>query len=221
MLIAIAGASGVGLSIAHELAVSGHSVFILEHDKALLKPDLIPEARWVHMDVCEVRALEELHLEQFDVVVAATGDDKANLVLSLLAKTEFGVSRVVARVNDARNEWLFNDSWGVDEVVNTPQLLASVVEQVVNVGELIRLLPLRRGDVDLMGIVLPEITPLAGKRVNRLKFPHGSSLVAIIRDDNVLVPKTDDALEPGDELLFVASREAQPKLAAIVCTDCD
>lgn len=217
MRIAIAGASGVGISIAHELVISGHAVFLLEQDENLLDPELIPEARWVHMDACEVRALEELHLNEFDVVVAATGDDKTNLVLSLLAKTEFGVPRVVARVNDARNEWLFNDSWGVDEVVNTPQLLASVVEQVINVGELIRLMPLRRGDVDLMGIILPEITPLAGKRIDRLQFPRGSSLVAVIRDDNVLVPKVGDALEPGDELIFVASRDAQPELAAVVC----
>lgn len=217
MRIAIAGASGVGISIAHELVLSGHSVFLLEQDEKLLNPELIPEARWVHMDACEVGALEELHLNEFDVVVAATGDDKTNLVLSLLAKTEFGVPRVVARVNDARNEWLFNESWGIDEVVNTPQLLASVVEQVINVGELIRLMPLRRGDIDLMGIVLPNITPLAGKRVDRLQFPRGCALVAVIRDDSVLVPKPEDALEPGDELLFVCSQDAKPELAKVVC----
>ena len=217
MRIAIAGASGVGISIAHELVKSGHSVFILEPDEARLRPQLIPDARWVHMDVCEVHALEELRLEKFDVVVAATGDDKANLVLSLLAKTEFGVPRVVARVNDARNEWLFDGSWGVDEMVSTPQLLASVVEQVINVGELVRLMPLRRGDVDLLGIRLPNRTHLAGKKVGRFHFPRDGVLVAIVRDNNVIVPRTDDALEPGDELLFVANRSAQEELAALVC----
>lgn len=213
MRIAIAGAKGVGVSIAHELLEAGHAVFILDENESRLRPHLLPTARWVHMDVCEVHALEELHLEKFDVVVAATEDDRENLVLSLLAKTEFGVPRVVARVNDARNEWLFDESWGVDEMVSTPQLLASVVEQVINVGELVRLMPLRRGDVDLLGIRLPNRTHLAGKKVGRFHFPRDGVLVAIVRDANVIVPSADDALEPGDELLFVANRTAQQELA--------
>lgn len=212
MRIAIAGASGVGISIAHELVSSGHTVFVLDRHKERLHPELVPEAKWVEMDVCEVQALEQLHLNECDCVVAATGDDKANLVLSLLAKTEFGVPRVVARVNDARNEWCFTEDWGVDEVVSTPQLLASVVEQVVNVGELVRLLPLRRNAVDIVGMELPRITPLAGKQIRRLNFPPGASLVSIIRGERVIVPQDHDALEPGDDLIFVATRDAHDAL---------
>ncbi|MGV7710878.1 NAD-binding protein, partial [Mycobacterium kansasii] len=92
-------------------------------------PEAVPEAHWRLGDACEISLLEAEELHTFDVVIAATGDDKANLVLSLLAKTEFAVPRVVARVNDPRNEWLFDDAWGVDVAVSTPRMLASLVEE--------------------------------------------------------------------------------------------
>ena len=118
MRVAIAGAGAVGRSIARELIRGEHSVMLLERKLDHLDRDAIPEAEWVLADACELALLEASHLEQYDVVIAATGDDKANLVLSLLAKTEFGVNRVVARVNDPRNEWLFDASWGVDVAVS-------------------------------------------------------------------------------------------------------
>ena len=85
---------------------------LLERQAAHVEPDEIPTAKWVHADACELKLLEAAELETYDVVIAATGDDKVNLVLSLLATAEFGVGRVVARVNDPRNEWLFDKSWG-------------------------------------------------------------------------------------------------------------
>src|SRR5690606_33929874 len=96
-------------------------------------------------DACELSSWEEAGLESCDVVIAATGDDKVNLVVSLLAKTEFAVRRVVARVNDPENEWLFTDAWGVDVAVSTPRMLAAMVEEAVNVGDLVRLMTLRQG----------------------------------------------------------------------------
>ena len=93
-------------------------------DRSHRRADAIPAAHWLLGDACEVSVLESMQLHEFDVVVAATGDDKANVVLSLLAKTEFAVPRVVARVNDPRNEWLFTDAWGVDVAVSTPRMLA-------------------------------------------------------------------------------------------------
>src|SRR5665213_598616 len=122
MRVVIAGAGSVGTSIASDLLAGGHSVLIIEED-----PDLVVKTRatlgveWMEGDACEVNLLRAAELEKADVMVAATGDDKANLVVSLLAKTEFAVPRVVARINHPKNHWLFNEAWGVDVAVSTPQ----------------------------------------------------------------------------------------------------
>jgi len=176
----------------------------------------VPEATWVHADACELSSLEAASLETYEVVIAATGDDKANLVLSLLAKTEFGVSRVVARVNDPRNEWLFDESWGVDVAVSTPRMLASLVEEAVSVGDLVRLMTLRQGQANLVEVTLPDNTPLAGKPVRKLQLPRDAALVTILRGGRVIVPQQDDPLEGGDELLFVASVDVEDDLRTAV-----
>src|SRR6201996_9395852 len=114
MKVAIAGAGAVGRSVARELLDNDHDVSLIERNPAHIDVDAIKAAHWRLGDACEMSVLESMGLEEFDVVVAATGDDKANVVLSLLAKTEFAVPRVVARVNDPRNEWLFTEAWGVE-----------------------------------------------------------------------------------------------------------
>lgn len=216
MKVAIAGAGAVGRSIARELIRAEHDVMLLERQLDHVDPKAIPEARWVHADACELALLEASQLETYEVVIAATGDDKANLVLSLLAKTEFGVRRVVARVNDPRNEWLFDASWGVDVAVSTPRILASLVEEAVSVGDLVRLMTFRQGQANLVEITLPANTPLAGKPVRKLDLPRDSALVTILRGGRVIVPQSDDPLEGGDELLFVASVEVEDDLRAAV-----
>lgn len=216
MRVAIAGAGAVGRSIARELIRSDHSVMLIERKLDHLDKEAIPEADWILADACELTLLEASHLETYDVVIAATGDDKANLVLSLLAKTEFGVDRVVARVNDPRNEWLFDASWGVDVAVSTPRMLASLVEEAVSVGDLVHLMTFRKGQANLVEITLPENTPLAGKPVKKLSLPRDAALVTILRGGRVIVPQQDDPLEGGDELLFVASVEVESELRAAV-----
>ena len=205
MRVAIAGAGAVGRSIALELVESDHHVMLIERELSNIEPESVEEAEWVHADACELASLEEAGLEDCDVVIAATGDDKVNLVVSLLAKTEFAVRRVVARVNDPRNEWLFDDNWGVDVAVSTPRLLAALVEEAVAVGDLVRLMTLRQGQANLVEVTLPAHTPLAGAPVRSLKLPTDSALVTILRGGRVIVPQADDSLEAGDELLFVAT----------------
>lgn len=205
MRVAIAGAGAVGRSIALELLENSHQVMLIERELSQIEPESVEQAEWVHADACEVGSLEEAGLESCDVVIAATGDDKVNLVVSLLAKTEFAVRRVVARVNDPRNEWLFGENWGVDVAVSTPRLLAALVEEAVAVGDLVRLLTLRQGQANLVEVTLPQDTPLAGRPVRAIKLPADSALVVILRGGRVIVPQADDALEPGDELLFVAT----------------
>ena len=205
MRVAIAGAGAVGRSIALELVESEHQVMLIERELSNIEPESVEAAEWVHADACELASLEEAGLEECDVVIAATGDDKVNLVVALLAKTEFAVRRVVARVNDPRNEWLFDENWGVDVAVSTPRLLAALVEEAVAVGDLVRLMTLRQGQANLVEVTLPAHTPLAGTPVRGLKLPVDSALVTILRGGRVIVPQGDDSLEAGDELLFVAT----------------
>lgn len=205
MRVAIAGAGAVGRSIALELLENKHQVMLIERELAQIEPEAVEAAEWVHADACELSSLEDVDIESCDVMIAATGDDKVNLVVSLLAKTEFAVRRVVARVNDPRNEWLFGDNWGVDVAVSTPRLLAALVEEAVAVGDLVRLLTFRQGQANLVEVTLPADTPLAGRPVRSVKLPPDSALVVILRGGRVIVPQGDDALEPGDELVFVAT----------------
>lgn len=216
MKVAIAGAGAVGRSIARELIASAHDVTLLERNPEHIDEKSVPGAQWVSGDACELDNLERVLLQRFDVMIAATGDDKANLVVSLLAKTEFAVHRVVARVNDPRNEWLFDEDWGVDVAVSTPRMLASLVEEAVSVGDLVRLMTFRQGQANLVEMTLPDNTPLAGKPVKRLQLPRDAALVTILRGGRVIVPVADDAVEGGDELIFIVPAEAEGQLRAAI-----
>ena len=212
MRIAIAGAGAVGSSIATELLEAGHTVMLVERSSAQFKPEVAEQADWVLGDACEFATLEEAGIERCDVVIAATGDDKANLVVSLLAKTEFAVSRVVARVNNPANEWLFTEAWGIDVAVSTPRMLAAMVEEAVSVGDLVRLMTFRKSQANLVELTLPSDTPLAGRAVRELSLPRDAALVTVLRGERVIVPEGDDPLEPEDELLFVSPPESEPAI---------
>ncbi|MEO5876223.1 MAG: TrkA family potassium uptake protein [Streptosporangiaceae bacterium] len=216
MRVAIAGAGAVGRSIAQELLENGHEVLLVDKDPKAIKVEVVPRAEWLLADACEISALDDAALERCHVVVAATGDDKVNLVVSLLAKTEYGVPRVVARINHPKNEWLFNESWGVDVAVSTPRLLSALVEEAVSVGDLVRLMTFRQGDANLVELTLPEEAPLNGQRVGSVNWPRDTALVAILREGRVLVPTPDDTLEPGDELMFVASQDVEDELGDLL-----
>ncbi len=216
MRVAIAGAGAVGRSIARELLDNGHDVTLIERNAEHIDVDAIPAAHWRLGDACELTLLEAVHSEEFDVMIAATGDDKANVVLSLLAKTEFAVPRVVARVNDPRNEWLFDEAWGVDVAVSTPRMLASLVEEAVAIGDLVHIMEFRRGGTNLVELTLPDDTPWGGKPVRKLELPRDVALVTILRGSRVIVPQADEPLEGGDELLLVVAPESEDELRALL-----
>lgn len=216
MRVAIAGAGKVGRAIARELIQNGHSILLIDRDALLARPGVVEGAETLMADACELSALEAARLAECDVVVAATGDDKVNLVVSLLAKTEFGVSRVVARVNHPKNEWMFDESWGVDVAVSTPRMLSALVEEAVSVGDLVKLFSFRQGNADLVEITLASDSPVAGQRVGDQQWPEDTALVAIVRGDRVITPSPDDPLEIGDELIFVTAPSQEPSLQSML-----
>jgi trk system potassium uptake protein TrkA len=214
--VAIAGAGAVGRSIAGELLDNGHEVLLIDKTPTAIAVERVPRAEWLLADACEIASLDEAALQRCHVVIAATGDDKVNLVVSLLAKTEYGVPRVVARVNNPRNEWLYNEAWGVDVAVSTPRLMSALVEEAVSVGDLVRLLRFSHGDANLVELTLPEESALTGTAVGDVDWPADTTLVTIIRGSTVLTPKPDDTLEAGDELLFVAAQAREEQLEELL-----
>lgn len=213
--VAIAGAGNVGRSIATELLQHGHQVLLIDREPRAIKRDTVPGASWLQADACEVATLEQAELTHYNVMVAATGDDKVNLVVSLLAKTEYAVPRVVARVNHPKNEWLFTDAWGVDVAVSTPRLLTALVEEAVSVGELVRLMSFMQGRASLVEYTLDSDSPAAGQAVGDVDMPEDCAFVAVLRQGRVLLPRAATALAVGDEVLAVTtSPDAEGLLAA-------
>jgi trk system potassium uptake protein TrkA len=210
MKVAIAGAGNVGTFIAADLKEAGHDVLLIEQD-----PDLVTRQRagldvtWFIGDACEFNNLNEAGLADVDVVVAATGDDEDNLVISLLAKQEFAVPRVVARVNHPKNEWLFNEAWGVDVSVSTPHLLTALVEEAVSVGSLVRLLQFEGGEARLVEVTLAEDSPAAEIAIAELGVPRDATIVAVIREGHVIVPRGDTVVQGGDEVLILVTPDSE------------
>lgn len=216
MKVAIAGAGKVGRSIARELVTNGHEVLLLDKNPEKAKQGAVGGASVLVADACEISALDEAGLPECQVVVAATGDDKVNLVVALLAKTEYGVPRVVARVNHPKNEWLFDESWGVDVAVSTPRMLSALVEEAVTVGDLVRLMTFRQGNANLVELTLPPESRVVGNRVDTVVWPMDTALVAIVRAGRVITPSPDDTLEAGDELLFVSAQDQEDALEELL-----
>ena len=218
MRVAIAGAGSVGTAIARDLSSNGHEVLVLELDAEIVERRQVelPAVRWVAADACEVSSLDAAGLASVDVVVAATGDDEDNLVVSLLSKQEFAVPRVVARVNNSKNQWLFNESWGVDVSVSTPQLLTSLVEEAVSVGSLVRLLQFQGGSANLVEVTLAEDSPAAGVAIADLGIPRDATIVAVVRDDRLVVPRGDTVLLSGDEVLALVTSDVEGTVHALL-----
>ena len=217
MRVAIAGAGNVGWYIARELVANGHDVLLLEKvPEVASRLDKVPGIDVRVVDACEVNSLRESKVDTCDVMVAATGDDEDNLVVSLLSKQEFAVPRVIARVNHPKNHWLFNESWGVDLSVSTPHLITALVDEAVSVGRLVRLFQLEGGQVRLVEVTLAEDAPVAGQAIRDLQVPRDATLVAIVREDHVLFARGDTMLYPGDEVLALVTTDSEESVRQLL-----
>jgi trk system potassium uptake protein TrkA len=211
MRVVIAGAGNVGSYLASDLTERRHQVVVIEQlsELAARAKSQIAGATVIHGDACEPWVLERAEAARADVVVAATGDDEDNLVISLLAKQEFAVPRVIARVNHPKNQWLFTESWGVDVAMSPPHILGALIEEAVSVGDLVKLFRLEHGRVALVEVTLPADSPVVGKHIYDLRLPHDAALVAVIRDGHVIIPQPETPLTAGDEILAIATTETE------------
>ena len=215
MKVVVAGAGNMGRHLALDLSERGHEVTLIEQETApaaRARQDLPQSVRVLLGDACEPYVLEEAQLGQADVIVAATGDDEDNLVVSLLAKQEFAVPRVLARVNHPENEWMFTEQWGVDTAVSPPHILTALVEEAVSVGDIVRLLKLQRGKVTLVELTLQDGSEVVGRPMYELRLPLDSAIVAIVRAEHVVIPQPETVLAAGDEVMAIATPEVEEDL---------
>ncbi|MGH3665825.1 MAG: potassium channel family protein [Egibacteraceae bacterium] len=207
MKVVVAGAGNIGRYLSVDLAGRGHEVTLVDVSEQVL--ERVPEAgmRLLCGDACAPKVLEQAGTREVDVVVAATGDDEDNLVISLLAKQEFAVPRVLARVNHPVNQWLFDDRWGVDLAVSPPHLLTALVEEEVSTGDLVPLLKLQRGKAELVEVRLDAASPAIDRRVEELNLPGDVTLVAVVRDGHVMPCRGTTPLVEGDEVLALVGED--------------
>ena len=218
MRVAIAGAGNVGQFIAADLLAAGHQVTMIEKDLHVVevaRPGL-KDAEWFPFDACEVLSLVMAGVAHADVMVAATGDDEDNLVISLLAKQEFAVPRVVARVNNPKNHGLFSEAWGVDVAVSTPHILRSLVEEAVTVGAMVKVMQFERGHVALHSVTLADRSTAVGGTLNDLALPMDAAVVAVVREGHVVVPKEDTVFAAGDEVLVLTSESSESQVRGLL-----
>ncbi|HVM20597.1 MAG TPA: TrkA family potassium uptake protein [Egibacteraceae bacterium] len=215
MKIFVAGAGNIGRYLAWDLGNRGHEVTLMDLSESAL--EMVPgeHVNRIVGDACSPQMLEAGGLRSVDVLIAATGDDEDNLVVSLLAKQEFAVPRVVARVNHPVNEWLFDDAWGVDLAVSPPHMLTALVEEEVSTGDLVHLLKLQRGKVELVEVRLDADSPAVDRRIEELELPTEATLVAVVREGHVITCRGTTPLTEGDEVLALVGDGQIDQLRAV------
>ena len=208
MNVIVVGAGRLGSQFAGVLAGSGSAVTLVDVDPRRLE-DPVARVRALVGDGCEPSVLEEAGAHAADILVAATGEDEDNLVISLLAKRQFGVARVVARINDAQDAWLFDAAWGVDVAIPSAAPLVSLIEEATGAVDTVALLRLGRAGVNLIETVIDAHSAAAHHRLADIAVPAGSVVSTVVRDGRPVVPGPRFVLEPGDELLVVTQNATE------------
>lgn len=211
MYIVIVGAGKVGYFLAKRLCLNKHTVSIVEKDKQLCEETAKElEALVVNGDGCDPHILEEAGISRADVVAAVTGDDEDNLIICQLAKEIFKVKRAVGRVNNPDNEHTFSEL-GVDVPVDSTKIIAKIIEEEVSFSDFVNLMSFKRGKLAIVRLDLPSDSPVINKQIQDIQLPPDSVLVSIVRGEEVVVPKGNTVLKPGDDIiaLTVVGNESQ------------
>lgn len=217
MNILIVGGGKVGTNLANMLGAQGHVVTLIEMNDAVFNrlQRTTPQAQRVLGDGCKLQVLLDAGVESADAVVAVTGDDEDNLVVAKLAKHEYHAGRVIARVNNPKNEWLFTSKMGVDVAISHAALLARIIHEELSMGDLVPLLKLQRGQISLAEVTVPAEAQAVGQRVDALQLPADCVLATLLRNDQVLIPRGDTLVQPGDKIIALVKTEQQAELVRV------
>lgn len=219
MYVIIVGAGNVGYYLAKTLLNAGHEVLLIERDKRrcdLLRDEFGEAVMRGRGD--EIRIMREAGADRADIVVACTGDDEDNLIISQIAKWYFNVPRTVARINDPRNEGIFRQL-GIDATVSSTNIIYHLIEQEIETGEIIPLAALQRGEIEIVDIELSTRSPVVGKHIRDLKLPENALIACIIRHDNAMIPQADTVLEPGDSVIALVSAQNERLLRKVFASE--
>jgi trk system potassium uptake protein TrkA len=218
MFVFIAGGGRTGSQLAIHLINQQYEVRLIEHRRELL-PRLhheIPTEIIYEGIATDPTVLKQAGLDRANVLVACTNDDASNLVICYLARTMFSVNRTIARVNNPRNAWLFDDNFYVDEKITQADVIAHLIEEEMSMGDMMTLLKLRRGRYSLVEEKVPPGAKAIGVALKDLGLPEQCVIAAIIRDGQINLPRGITTLEAGDEVLAVTDAEGAEKLAQLL-----
>ena len=214
MKIIVVGGGQVGSYLASLLADRGHEVKVVEErrQRAEALKERFPEGTVLFGSGTDPKTLESADIRHTDVVAAVTGLDETNLVIATLAKMEYGVRRVVARVNNPKNTWLFTPVMGVDAALNQADVMAHLVAEEMSMGDMMTLLKLHGGKYSLIERMVGPASPVAGRALREIELPRDCVLVAVIRDSDLLIPRGDTVIEADDKLIAITSVERLQQL---------
>ncbi len=216
--VVISGGGKVGSFLARKLAEKGYTVVVIERDpEACRRLSTTTSALVIEGDGCDLRYQEEARVERADVFAAVTGDDDDNLVACQLAKVHFSVPRTVARVSNPKNERIFN-LMGIDAISSTT-IIAQLIEEETDAGGIITLHTLKKGRFAIVEVDLPDdACSSCGRAIKDLNLPRECVLVSILRGEEVIIPRGENALQPGDSVIAVTSPESERELKRILTT---
>jgi trk system potassium uptake protein len=205
MKVLIIGGGRSGSFVASKLK-KNHKVIVIESSKERVESlrREVQDIEIIKGDGCEPHILEKANIKQMDIVAALTGDDEDNLVISFLSKFQNNVPLIFARINNPKNEWLFDKNWGVDIAVSSSIIIANLIQEEVSLGEIISILKLKKGNVSVDEINLPDDSSVAGKRISQLDSPNNIHIIAIVSGMEVIIPKGDTLLHSGDKIFIIS-----------------
>ncbi len=216
MRVLVVGGGKVGQHLAGALAASGHEVTMIDRDEGACVEARVRGIEVVCGDACTPDCLERAAIRRCDVLAAVTGVDENNLVVAFLARREYGVPRVIARVNHSANAWLFTPARGVDIAVSQAHLISTIIQEELSLGAMVTLASLREGKVAVVEERVPAGSSLLGRPLGEVALPPHTAIVAVLRAGELLSSAPDLAVQEGDEIVAVAERGAEPALAALI-----
>jgi trk system potassium uptake protein TrkA len=215
LYVIVVGAGKVGYHLAKALVAEGHEVLIMEKDRKIaeITADLLGE-RVMNADGCEIRSMTEAGMGRANVVVAVTGDDEDNLVICQMAKRKFGVARTIARVNDPKNEELFQEL-GIDQTVSSTRIIFNLIEQQIESSQIIPLAALKKGEIEVVEANITAGSPAEGQRIGQLDLPPNTHIISVIRDEHALIPHADTKLRQGDSVIVMIKADQEKELRSV------
>lgn len=218
MFVIIVGGGRTGAQLARTLLAEGHQIILIEERPQIIERlnQELPDKTVLHGDGSSPTVLERAGIRQAQVLAAVTSEDEANLVIATLGRFEFGVPRIIARVNNPMNAWLFTPDMGVDVALNQADILAKLIAEEMSLGDMTTLLKLRKGEFSIVEEkVHPEAT-VAGKALKEIQLPAQSRVVAILRKGKMIIPEGSTVLQPVDELICIVHSSNLKDLASML-----